>query len=64
VREDFPARDDRRYLHHTVLRRSDTGRLVAVTLPVPPSNLDGLGLDGQAEGRLPEPTSAEGRPSP
>ncbi|EWT03570.1 L-aspartate oxidase [Intrasporangium oryzae NRRL B-24470] len=47
VREDFPARDDARFLHHTVLSRSADGLLVARTEEVPRSNLDGLGLDEQ-----------------
>jgi L-aspartate oxidase len=71
VREDFPARDDERFLHHTVLRRSEIGRLVASRVPVPPANLDGLGLDAEPTGTL-RPTQrhtqaaahTEGRPTP
>jgi L-aspartate oxidase len=45
VREDFPARDDERFLHHVHLRRSEDGVLAADVVPVPRSNLDGLDLD-------------------
>jgi L-aspartate oxidase len=45
VREDFPTRDDDRFLHHVHLARSPDGMLVAEVVPVPRSNLDGLDLD-------------------
>ena len=48
VREDFPARDDERYLHHVHLSRSDDGVLTAQVVPVPRSNLEGLDLDHAA----------------
>ena len=44
VREDFPARDDVRFLHHTMLSRSADGQLVTRVAEVPQSNLEGLGL--------------------
>jgi L-aspartate oxidase len=46
VREDFPARDDERFLHHTLLSRDRDGRLVARRVDVPRSSLEGLDLDG------------------
>lgn len=46
VREDFPARDDAHFLHHVHLRRSGSGVLEAMVVPVPRANLDGLDLDG------------------
>ncbi len=51
VREDHPDRDDARYLHHTWLRRSGDGELVAETVPVPQQNLDGLDLDAVGDRR-------------
>ncbi|RKT78973.1 L-aspartate oxidase [Terracoccus luteus] len=51
VREDFPDRDDARYLHHTWLRRSGDGELVTETVPVPQENLDGLDLDAVGDRR-------------
>lgn len=45
VREDFPARDDERFLCHTWLRRGTDGVLAAERVEVPRSNLDGLDLD-------------------
>ena len=45
VREDFPERDDAHFLHHTVLRRSADGSLVAGRDEVPSANLEGLDLD-------------------
>ncbi|MER7073334.1 L-aspartate oxidase [Terrabacter sp. NPDC000476] len=48
VREDFPARDDVRFLHHVHLARGSDGTLVAEVVPVPPANLDGLDLDNTA----------------
>ena len=48
MREDFPARDDERYLHHVHLSRSDDGVLTAQVVPVPRSNLEGLDLDHAA----------------
>jgi L-aspartate oxidase len=45
VREDFPGRDDERFLHHTILRRAENGRLTATSEPVPHENLEGLDLD-------------------
>ena len=48
VREDFPARDDARFLHHTLLSRAADGQLVARWVDVPQSNLEGLDLDGSA----------------
>ena len=49
VREDFPARDDARFLHHVLLSRSATGELVTRVLDVPPENLVGLDLDPAAD---------------
>lgn len=46
VREDFPRRDDEHFLHHTVIRRADDGRLTVTAQPVPRENLRGLELDG------------------
>jgi L-aspartate oxidase len=51
VREDFPDRDDERFLHHIHLRRSADGALTAELVPVPRSNLDGLDLDHTAAER-------------
>ncbi|MEO6999574.1 MAG: hypothetical protein ABI112_15950, partial [Terracoccus sp.] len=51
VREDFPARDDARFLHHVVLSRSPTGELVTQVIDVPPENLIGLDLDQAADSR-------------
>ncbi|MBC9822347.1 L-aspartate oxidase [Terrabacter sp. MAHUQ-38] len=48
VREDFPNRDDERFLHHIHLRRSVEGALAVELVPVPRSNLDGLDLDHTA----------------
>ena len=51
LREDFPDRDDERFLHHIHLRRSADGALTAELVPVPRSNLDGLDLDHTAAER-------------
>ena len=51
VREDFSARDDARFLHHTLLSRSDAGELVTQLLDVPPANLVGLDLDQAVDPR-------------
>jgi L-aspartate oxidase len=48
VREDFPGRDDVRYLQHVHLSRGEDGRLAAQVVPVPAGNLEGLDLDGPA----------------
>jgi hypothetical protein len=48
VREDFPERDDVRYLQHVHLSRGEDGRLAAQVVPVPAGNLEGLDLDGPA----------------
>ncbi len=48
VREDFPGRDDTRYLQHVHLSRGEGGRLTAQVVPVPAANLEGLDLDGPA----------------
>lgn len=45
VREDFPERDDARFLHHTVVSRTLEGHLEARRVDVPQSNLEGLDLD-------------------
>jgi len=45
VREDFPTRDDERFLHHVHLVREASGRLGTTVVPVPRANLDGLDLD-------------------
>jgi L-aspartate oxidase len=58
VREDFPARDDERFLHHVHLVRGAGGRLDTEVAPVPRSNLDGLDLDG------PSPVMDEDKPRP
>jgi L-aspartate oxidase len=58
VREDFPARDDDRFLHHVQLSRSGDGLLTAEVVEVPRSNLDGLDLDGTLP--PPEVTAAQG----
>ncbi|MCU1536332.1 MAG: L-aspartate oxidase [Humibacillus sp.] len=51
VREDFPERDDVRYLQHVHLSRGEGGRLLAQVVPVPAANLEGLDLDGAAPER-------------
>jgi L-aspartate oxidase len=48
VREDYPARDDVRFLHHTLLSRSADGQLVTRVVEVPQSNLEGLDLGAGA----------------
>jgi L-aspartate oxidase len=60
VREDFPARDDERFLHHVQLTRSGDGALTAEGVEVPRSNLDGLGLDGALPLSAAEVTAAQG----
>ncbi|GAB3053832.1 L-aspartate oxidase [Intrasporangium mesophilum] len=60
VREDFPARDDERFLHHVQLMRSGNGLLTAAVVEVPRSNLDGLGLDGALPPSAAEVTAAQG----
>jgi L-aspartate oxidase len=58
VREDFPVRDDERFLHHVHLVRSGYGTLTAETVDVPRSNLESLGLDPAGS----EVTAAQGDP--
>jgi L-aspartate oxidase len=63
VREDFPARDDEHFLHHVHLRRSGDGILEARVVPVPPSNLDGLDLDGSVPLDVLDEDRADGAPT-
>src|SRR6476661_102295 len=63
VREDFPARDDENFLHHVHLRRSGDGILEARVVPVPPSNLDGLDLDGSVPLDVLDEDRADGAPT-
>lgn len=58
VREDFPDRDDARFLHHVLLSRSAAGELVTQVVDVPPENLVGLDLD-QATDPQPETVDQE-----
>ncbi len=64
VREDFPTRDDERFLHHVHLTREASGRLGATVVPVPHANLDGLDLDAGVSERATEEPVAQTDPRP
>ncbi len=62
VREDFPDRDDARFLHHADLSRGADGVVRATLVPVPASNLVGLDLDGlDSEDGLAAPAPSDAR---
>ncbi|WP_323097741.1 L-aspartate oxidase [Intrasporangium sp. YIM S08009] len=62
VREDYPTRDDERFLHHVHLTRQASGRLGASVVPVPRANLDGLDLDAGVPDRGAEGVAAQTDP--